>query len=70
MRRRLAIGAAILAITLLNYFQFPGHSWLQSDTQIYLPILEHIWDPDVLAKPAPITIANAMVRIFLCMFPP
>ena len=50
MRRRLAIGAAILAITLLNYFQFPGHSWLQSDTQIYLPILEHIWDPDVLAK--------------------
>src|SRR5437879_8560054 len=50
MRRRLAIGAAILAITLLNYFQFPGDSWLQSDTQIYLPILEHIWDPDVLAK--------------------
>ena len=50
MRRRLVIGAAILAITLLNYFQFPGHSWLQSDTQIYLPILEHMWDPDVLTK--------------------
>src|SRR5712692_902157 len=50
MRRRLAIGAAILAITLLNYFQFPGHTWLQSDTQIYMPILEHMWDPDVLTK--------------------
>src|SRR5713226_9152452 len=50
MRRRLAIGAAILAITLLNYFQFPGHTWLQSDTQIYMPILEHMWDPSVLTK--------------------
>ena len=44
------IGAAILAITLLNFFQFPGHTWLQSDTQIYMPILEHIWDPSVLQQ--------------------
>ena len=50
MRLRLLTGAALLAITLLSYFQFPGHTWLQSDTQIYLPILEHMWDPDVLAK--------------------
>ena len=44
------IGAAILGITLVNFFQFPGHVWLQQDTQIYAPILEHIWDPSVLQK--------------------
>jgi hypothetical protein len=48
--KRLSIGAAILGITLLNFFQFPGHTWLQSDTQIYAPILEHMWDPTVLQK--------------------
>ena len=48
--RRVWIGAAILGITLLNFFQFPGHTWLQSDTQIYTPILEHLWNPAVLEK--------------------
>jgi hypothetical protein len=43
-------GAAILAISLIHFFQFPGHTWLQSDTQIYAPILEHMWDPTVLGK--------------------
>lgn len=44
------IGAAVLGITLLNFFQFPGHTWLQQDTQIYVPILEHIWNPPVLRR--------------------
>jgi len=48
--RRVWTGAAILGITLLNFFQFPGHTWLQSDTQIYAPILEHLWNPAVLQK--------------------
>jgi hypothetical protein len=48
MRDRLAIGAAIIALTLLSYFQFPGHTYLGSDTQIYVPMLEHIWDPSAL----------------------
>ena len=48
--KRLAVGSVILAITLLNFFQFPGHTWLQSDTQIYTPILEHMWDPTVLTR--------------------
>src|SRR5437764_3231622 len=45
---RLATAAACLAIALLTYFQFPGHTWLQQDTQIYAPILEHQRDPTVL----------------------
>jgi uncharacterized membrane protein len=48
--RTLLLAAAILALTLLGYFLFPGHTYLQSDTQIYLPILEHLWDPSVLGK--------------------
>jgi hypothetical protein len=50
MGRRLLVPAAICALTLLNYFQFPGHTYLQADTQIYVPILEHIWDPSVLTS--------------------
>lgn len=48
--KQLWVGSAILAITILNFFQFPGHTWLQSDTQIYAPILEHLWDPSALQK--------------------
>ncbi|HLN03542.1 MAG TPA: DUF6798 domain-containing protein [Bryobacteraceae bacterium] len=48
--RQLWIGAAILGMTLLNFFQFPGHTWLQQDSQIYAPILEHMWDPAALQK--------------------
>lgn len=39
---------SICLLTLLTYFQFPGHTYLQSDTQIYAPILEHLRDPSVL----------------------
>jgi hypothetical protein len=48
--RRFWIGAAILGMTLVNFFQFPGHTWLQQDSQIYTPILEHIRDPALLQK--------------------
>lgn len=41
---RLAVACAIIALTLLGFFVFPGHTFLQSDTQIYVPMLEHIWD--------------------------
>ncbi|HUE21644.1 MAG TPA: hypothetical protein VMQ86_08180, partial [Bryobacteraceae bacterium] len=46
----LAVAAGILAIAALTWFQFPGHTWLQQDTQIYVPILEHLRDPSVLRR--------------------
>jgi hypothetical protein len=49
MTKHLVAAAAIGALTLLNYIQFPGHTYLQADTQIYIPIVEHLWDPSVLA---------------------
>src|ERR1700753_318027 len=42
--------AAIIGLTLLGFFQFPGHTYLQQDTQIYIPILEHLWDGSVLSQ--------------------
>src|SRR3954453_7506797 len=45
---RFAAPAFCLALALLTFLQFPGHTWLQQDTQIYAPILEHLRDPSVL----------------------
>src|SRR5580700_614170 len=45
---RPAAAAAIGALALLTYFQFPGHTWLQQDSQIYAPILEHQFDAQAL----------------------
>ena len=41
---------AVLALTLASFFWFPGHTILQSDTQVYIPILEHLADPSVLTN--------------------
>ncbi len=42
---RLPLSSLIAAIALLGFFGFPGHTYLHSDTQIYVPMLEHIRDP-------------------------
>ena len=47
--QRVFVAAAVTALALLSYFVFPGHTWLQADTQVYVPILERLWDPAVLA---------------------
>ena len=50
MTEKWLLGAAVPVLALITFFYFPGHTILQSDTQIYLPILEHFWDPSVLAR--------------------
>ncbi|MDQ2898765.1 MAG: hypothetical protein M3Y07_03075 [Acidobacteriota bacterium] len=47
---RVLVAAALTVLTLLTYFKFPGHAYLQQDTQIYVPILENLWDGSVLRK--------------------
>lgn len=44
------VAAAIASLALLSFYQFPGHTWLHQDSQIYVAILEHLRDPSVLAK--------------------
>ena len=46
----LAVAIALTGINCLSYFVFPGHTYLTSDTQIYLPMLERLWDPQLLGK--------------------
>ena len=41
--------AGVLLLTLLTFY-FPGRTYLQSDTQIYVPMLEHIVDPSALSN--------------------
>ena len=48
--KNLAVAGGILLLTALTWFEFPGHTWLQQDTQIYAPILEHLRDPTVLQR--------------------
>jgi hypothetical protein len=47
---KLFVPGVVILLTLLSYFFFPNHTYLQSDTQIYIPILEHYWDASVLGK--------------------
>ena len=49
-RDHLLLAAGIVALTAVSFFRFPGHTILASDTQIYIPILEHLWDPSVLVN--------------------
>jgi len=46
--KRLATPLFCAALALFSYFVIPGHTWLQQDSQIYVPILEHERDPSVL----------------------
>src|SRR4051812_17074143 len=43
---------AIALLTAVSFWWFPGHTILQSDTQIYIPILQHLQNPAVLSKDA------------------
>lgn len=47
-RECLAVALAIAGLTAIGFIEFPGHAWLQQDTQIWLPMFERIWDPSVL----------------------
>jgi hypothetical protein len=37
--------AAVVLLTALGSLVFPGHTYLQSDTQIYVPMMERIYNP-------------------------
>ncbi len=49
MKILLCLGG-VLVITLLGYWLFPGHTYLQSDTQIYIPMLERLQDPALFPR--------------------
>ncbi len=50
LRTNVLIAASLAILTLLGFYQFPGHTYLQSDTQVYVPMLERAWDQTVLQQ--------------------
>ena len=50
MRRALLLCAGIVAVTWLGFEIFPGHTYLQADTQIFVPMLERLDAPGYLSR--------------------
>src|SRR5581483_3093384 len=50
MRRALLLLLGIVAITWLEFDVFPGHSYLEGASQIYLPVLERLDTPGFLSR--------------------
>ncbi len=48
--RELPYWLAILLFAVLSYVQYPGHTFLESDTQIYVPMLERLEDRALLER--------------------
>jgi hypothetical protein len=46
----LTVALGIVGLALITFFWFPGHTYLQSDTQIYIPLMERLWDPSLLTR--------------------
>ncbi|MBC7927390.1 MAG: hypothetical protein H7039_17205 [Bryobacteraceae bacterium] len=62
--RHLLIGVALALLTGLSFWWFPGHTILQSDTQVYIPILQHLRDPQVLDRDAMAAQAHVAFTIY------
>ena len=55
---------ALVALALLSYFQYPGHIYLQSDTQIYVPMFERFRDPSLLGRDPMVTRAHTAYTLY------
>jgi hypothetical protein len=64
MRRALLILAGIAAFTWLQFEFVPGHSYLQSETQVYVPILEKLDTPGLLSRDLVATHPNVTYTIY------
>jgi hypothetical protein len=49
-RQTLFVGIALLVLTILGFARFPGHTYLEQDSLIYLPIFQHLDDASVLTR--------------------
>lgn len=50
MNRRIAFCTGVLLLTFAGYFLFPGHTYLLSDTQIYIPMFDHLRDSSLFTR--------------------
>lgn len=52
--------SSIALLTGLGYFVFPGHSYLEVDTQMYVPMMERIYNPVLFSDDILIRNQNAL----------
>src|SRR5882762_9802030 len=64
MRRLLWLCLALAAIGWLEFEIFPGHTYLHSATQIYLPMLERMDSPGYLSRDLVATNPNVSYTIY------
>src|SRR3954468_21834698 len=50
MRRWLSVASTLVAITLLEFHFFPGHSYLRSSSQIFVAMIERLAAPAFLSR--------------------
>jgi hypothetical protein len=62
--RPFALLVGLAAITALQFTAFPGHTWLQADTQIYTPVLEHLYAPGLLSRDLVATHPNLTYTVY------
>jgi hypothetical protein len=58
------VALGVVAITALSFLVYPGWTYLQSDTQIYVPILERLYNPTLLAKDLVATEPHVSFTVF------
>jgi hypothetical protein len=51
-------------LALLSYFQYPGHIYLQSDTQIYVPMLQRFQDLSLYQRDPMVTRAHTAFTLY------
>jgi hypothetical protein len=54
----------LASAALLSYFQYPGHIYLESDTQIYVPMFERFRDPGLLGRDPMVTRAHTAFTLY------
>jgi hypothetical protein len=64
MRRAFLLLLGVVAATWLQYECFPGHTYLEGETQIYLPILERLDSPGFLSRDLVATHPNVAYTIY------
>lgn len=64
MRRALLLGLAFSAITFIEFEIFPGHTYLQGKTQLYVPMLERLDTPGFLSRDLVATHPNLSYTIY------
>lgn len=64
MRRALLLALAFAAITFAEFEIFPGHTYLQGKTQLYVPMLERLDTPGFLSRDLIATHPNLSYTIY------